>query len=114
MNLQFTYDTYNTSGTLLNAVGDAGYSTGTSFNLIPQDQPHSLDYARPDIGRQQWSDDFKWLSDLRHPDFDQRPKSELPEPLYLGSLGSITEEKLEGKQNSQYGNEERHEPQHYT
>jgi hypothetical protein len=34
VNLQFTYDTYNTTGTLLNAVGDAGYSTGTSFNLI--------------------------------------------------------------------------------
>ena len=34
MNLQFTYDTYNASGTLLNAVGDGGYSTGTSFNLI--------------------------------------------------------------------------------
>ena len=34
VNFQFTYDTYNTNGTLLNAVGDAGYSTGTSFNLI--------------------------------------------------------------------------------
>jgi prepilin-type N-terminal cleavage/methylation domain-containing protein len=34
VNLQFTYDTYNTNGTLLNAVGDGGYSTGTSFNLI--------------------------------------------------------------------------------
>jgi prepilin-type N-terminal cleavage/methylation domain-containing protein len=34
VNLQFTYDTYNTAGTLLNAVGDGGYSTGTSFNLI--------------------------------------------------------------------------------
>jgi len=34
VNLQFTYDTYNTDGTLLNAVGDGGYSTGTSFNLI--------------------------------------------------------------------------------
>jgi len=34
VNLQFTYDTYNTAGTLLNAIGDAGYSGGTSFNLI--------------------------------------------------------------------------------
>jgi hypothetical protein len=34
VNLKFTYDTYNTDGTLLNAVGDGGYSTGTSFNLI--------------------------------------------------------------------------------
>ena len=34
VNLQFTYDTYNVDGTLLNAVGDGGYSTGTSFNLI--------------------------------------------------------------------------------
>jgi prepilin-type N-terminal cleavage/methylation domain-containing protein len=34
VNLQFTYDTYNTNGTLLNASGDGGYSTGTSFNLI--------------------------------------------------------------------------------
>lgn len=34
VNLQFTYDTYNASGVLLNAVGDAGYSTGTSLNLI--------------------------------------------------------------------------------
>jgi hypothetical protein len=34
VNFQFTYDTYNTDGTLLNAVGDGGYSTGTSFNLI--------------------------------------------------------------------------------
>ncbi len=33
-NLQFTYDTYDTLGNLLNAAGDAGYSTGTSFNLI--------------------------------------------------------------------------------
>jgi prepilin-type N-terminal cleavage/methylation domain-containing protein len=33
-NLQFTYDTYDSSGNLLNQVGDAGYSTGTSFNLI--------------------------------------------------------------------------------
>jgi prepilin-type N-terminal cleavage/methylation domain-containing protein len=34
VNLQFTYDTYDTSGNLLNALGDGGYSTGTSFNLI--------------------------------------------------------------------------------
>lgn len=34
VNLQFTYDTYNSSGQLLNQVGDAGYSVGTSFNLI--------------------------------------------------------------------------------
>jgi len=34
VNLQFTYDTYNSTGTLLNQVGDAGYSVGTSFNLI--------------------------------------------------------------------------------
>jgi hypothetical protein len=34
VNLQFTYDTYNAAGALLNAVGDGGYSTGTSFNLI--------------------------------------------------------------------------------
>jgi hypothetical protein len=34
VNLQFTYDTYNANGTLLNAIGDGGYSTGTSFNLI--------------------------------------------------------------------------------
>ncbi len=33
-NLQFTYDTYDSLGNLLNAVGDAGYSVGTSFNLI--------------------------------------------------------------------------------
>jgi len=33
-NLQFTYDTYDASGNLLNAVGDGGYSVGTSFNLI--------------------------------------------------------------------------------
>jgi len=32
--LQFTYDTYDSSGNLLNASGDGGYSTGTSFNLI--------------------------------------------------------------------------------
>jgi prepilin-type N-terminal cleavage/methylation domain-containing protein len=34
VNLQFTYDTYNAAGALLNAVGDGGYSLGTSFNLI--------------------------------------------------------------------------------
>jgi len=34
VNMQFTYDTYNTDGTLLNNAGDAGYSVGTSFNLI--------------------------------------------------------------------------------
>jgi len=34
VNLQFTYDTYDASGNLLNALGDAGYSLGTSFNLI--------------------------------------------------------------------------------
>src|ERR1700722_1156318 len=34
VNLQFTYDTYDINGNLLNAVGDGGYSTGTSFNLI--------------------------------------------------------------------------------
>jgi len=34
VNLQFTYDTYDSSGNLLNASGDGGYSTGTSFNLI--------------------------------------------------------------------------------
>jgi prepilin-type N-terminal cleavage/methylation domain-containing protein len=34
MNLQFTYDTYDAAGKLLNALGDGGYSTGTSFNLI--------------------------------------------------------------------------------
>ncbi|HWY59936.1 MAG TPA: prepilin-type N-terminal cleavage/methylation domain-containing protein [Terriglobales bacterium] len=34
VNLQFTYDTYDTNGNLLNAIGDGGYSTGTSFNLI--------------------------------------------------------------------------------
>jgi prepilin-type N-terminal cleavage/methylation domain-containing protein len=34
VNLQFTYDTYDSSGNLLNALGDGGYSTGTSFNLI--------------------------------------------------------------------------------
>ncbi len=34
VNFQFTYDTYKADGTLLNAIGDGGYSTGTSFNLI--------------------------------------------------------------------------------
>jgi prepilin-type N-terminal cleavage/methylation domain-containing protein len=34
VNLQFTYDTYNTAGGLLNNLGDGGYSGGTSFNLI--------------------------------------------------------------------------------
>jgi prepilin-type N-terminal cleavage/methylation domain-containing protein len=34
VNLQFTYDTYSTTGALLNAVGDGGYSLGVSFNLI--------------------------------------------------------------------------------
>ena len=34
VNFQFTYDTYGPTGALLNALGDGGYSTGTSFNLI--------------------------------------------------------------------------------
>jgi hypothetical protein len=34
VDLQFTYDTYNANGTLLNATGDGGYSLGISFNLI--------------------------------------------------------------------------------
>jgi hypothetical protein len=34
VNLQFTYDTYDASGNLLNAVGDGGYSLGISYNLI--------------------------------------------------------------------------------
>jgi hypothetical protein len=33
VNLQFTYDTYDAVGNLLNAVGNAGYP-GTSLNLI--------------------------------------------------------------------------------
>ena len=33
-NLQFTYDTYNSAGTLLNATGDGGESIGISPNLI--------------------------------------------------------------------------------
>jgi Prokaryotic N-terminal methylation motif len=32
--LQFTYDTYDTAGNLLNATGDGGYSLGISFNLV--------------------------------------------------------------------------------
>jgi prepilin-type N-terminal cleavage/methylation domain-containing protein len=34
VNLQFTYDTYNANGNLLNATGDGGYALGISFNLI--------------------------------------------------------------------------------
>jgi prepilin-type N-terminal cleavage/methylation domain-containing protein len=34
VNFQFTYDTYNTDGTLLANVGDGGYSAGVSYNLI--------------------------------------------------------------------------------
>lgn len=34
VNLQLTYDTYNSTGTLLSAVGDGGYSVGTPLNLI--------------------------------------------------------------------------------
>jgi prepilin-type N-terminal cleavage/methylation domain-containing protein len=34
VNMQYTYDTYNTSGTLLNATGDGGESAGVSLNLI--------------------------------------------------------------------------------
>ena len=36
VNLQFTYDTYNSDGTLLNNIGDAGYSVsgGGAFSLI--------------------------------------------------------------------------------
>jgi len=34
VNMQFTYDTYNTSGGLLSGAGDGGYSTGVSYNLI--------------------------------------------------------------------------------
>jgi hypothetical protein len=34
VNLQFTYDTYDATGNLLNATGDGGYSLGISFNLI--------------------------------------------------------------------------------
>jgi len=33
-NMQFTYDTYNSSGSLLNATGDGGESVGVSPNLI--------------------------------------------------------------------------------
>ena len=34
VNLQFTYDTYDTSGNLLSAQGDGGYSAGVSYNFI--------------------------------------------------------------------------------
>jgi hypothetical protein len=34
VNMQFTYDTYDTSGNLLANQGDAGYSLGVSYNLI--------------------------------------------------------------------------------
>jgi len=34
VNLQFTYDTYDAAGNLLNATGDGGYALGISFNLI--------------------------------------------------------------------------------
>jgi prepilin-type N-terminal cleavage/methylation domain-containing protein len=34
VNLQFTYDTYNSDGTLLSGAGDGGYSVGDSYNLI--------------------------------------------------------------------------------
>ena len=34
INMQFTYDTYDSAGDLLNEVGDAGESTGNSPNLI--------------------------------------------------------------------------------
>ena len=34
VNMQFTYDTYSATGTLLNDSGDGGYALGTSFNLI--------------------------------------------------------------------------------
>ena len=34
VNLQFTYDTYDANGVLLNATGDGGYALGVSFNLI--------------------------------------------------------------------------------
>jgi len=34
VNLQFTYDTYNSDGTLLSGAGDGGYSLGDSYNLI--------------------------------------------------------------------------------
>jgi prepilin-type N-terminal cleavage/methylation domain-containing protein len=34
VNLQFTYDTYNSDGTLLSGAPDGGYSIGDSYNLI--------------------------------------------------------------------------------
>ena len=34
VNLQFTYDTYNSDGTLLSGAGDGGYSLGDSYNLV--------------------------------------------------------------------------------
>lgn len=34
VNMQYTYDTYNSSGSLLNATGDGGESLGISLNLI--------------------------------------------------------------------------------
>jgi prepilin-type N-terminal cleavage/methylation domain-containing protein len=34
VNMQYTYDTYNSSGGLLNATGDGGESAGVSLNLI--------------------------------------------------------------------------------
>ncbi|HEX8815375.1 MAG TPA: prepilin-type N-terminal cleavage/methylation domain-containing protein [Terriglobales bacterium] len=34
VNLQFTYDTYNSDGTLLSGAPDGGYSVGDSYNLI--------------------------------------------------------------------------------
>ncbi len=34
VNMQYTYDTYNSSGQLLNAQGDGGESAGISLNLI--------------------------------------------------------------------------------
>jgi hypothetical protein len=34
INMQFTYDTYDTSGNLLNQTGDGGESLGVSLNLI--------------------------------------------------------------------------------
>lgn len=34
VNMQFTYDTYDANGVLLNATGDGGYSLGVSYNLI--------------------------------------------------------------------------------
>ena len=34
INTQYTYDTYNSDGTLLNQTGDGGESLGVSLNLI--------------------------------------------------------------------------------